>query len=34
MLQWILFAKRPETRQKRITEIASLAAQQKKPKQF
>jgi uncharacterized protein YdeI (YjbR/CyaY-like superfamily) len=34
MLQWILFAKRPGTRQKRITEIASLAAQQKKPKQF
>ncbi|MBO9566459.1 MAG: YdeI/OmpD-associated family protein [Niastella sp.] len=34
MLQWILFAKRPETRQKRITEIVTLAAQQKKPKQF
>ncbi len=34
MLQWIMFAKRPETRQKRITEIATLAAQQKKPKQF
>lgn len=34
LLQWILFAKRPETRQKRITEIATLAARQKKPKQF
>ncbi|MDF2454741.1 MAG: hypothetical protein K0R51_734 [Cytophagaceae bacterium] len=34
MLQWIAFAKREETRKKRIQEIASLAAQQKKPKQF
>jgi uncharacterized protein YdeI (YjbR/CyaY-like superfamily) len=34
MLQWIMFAKRPETREKRIIEIATLAAQQKKPKQF
>ena len=34
MLQWLVLAKRPETRQKRIDEIASLAAQQLKPKQF
>ncbi|PWV46551.1 YdeI family protein [Chitinophaga sp. S165] len=34
MLQWIVLAKRPETRQKRIEEIAVLAAQQLKPKQF
>ena len=34
MLQWIVFAKRPETRQKRIDEIAELAGQKKKPKQF
>ncbi len=34
MLQWIVLAKRPETRQKRIEEIATLAAQQLKPKQF
>lgn len=34
MLQWIVLAKRTETRQKRITEIAELAAQQLKPKQF
>lgn len=34
MLQWIALAKRPETRQKRIDEIAMFAAQQKKPKQF
>ena len=34
MLHWIHFAKRPETRQKRIIEIASLAAQGKKPKGF
>jgi uncharacterized protein YdeI (YjbR/CyaY-like superfamily) len=34
MLQWIVLAKRPETRQKRIAEIAELAAQQLKPKQF
>lgn len=30
----LVLAKRPETRQKRISEIAALAAQQKKPKQF
>lgn len=34
ILQWLVLAKRPETRQKRITEIAELAAQQRKPKQF
>ena len=34
MLQWIVFAKRPETRQKRIMEIAELADIKKKPKQF
>ena len=34
MLQWLVLAKRPDTRQKRIAEIAKLAAQQQKPKQF
>lgn len=34
ILQWLVFAKRPETRQKRITEIAALAAKKQKPKQF
>lgn len=34
MLRWIVLAKRPETRQKRIDEIAFLASQNKKPKQF
>lgn len=34
LLQWIVLAKRPETRQKRIDEIAIHAAQKKKPKQF
>lgn len=34
MLQWLVLAKRPETRQKRIEEIAILAAQKMKPKQF
>jgi len=34
MLQWITFAKRPETRQKRIAELVDLASQNKKPKQF
>lgn len=32
LLQWIVLAKRPETRQKRITEIATLAAKKQKPK--
>lgn len=34
MLYWIVSAKRPETRAKRITELAKLAAQKKKPRQF
>lgn len=34
ILQWLVLAKRPETRKKRITEIAELAAQKLKPKQF
>jgi uncharacterized protein YdeI (YjbR/CyaY-like superfamily) len=34
MLQWLVLAKRIETRQKRITEIVELATQGKKPKQF
>ena len=34
ILQWIVLAKRPETRQNRIKEIAILAAQNLKPKQF
>lgn len=34
ILAWIVFAKREETRKKRITEVAELAAQKRKPKQF
>lgn len=34
MLQWIVLAKRPETRQRRIDEVAECAGQNKKPKQF
>lgn len=34
MLVWIATAKRPETRQKRILEIATLAGQNQKPKPF
>lgn len=34
ILQWLVLAKRPETRHKRISEIAELAAQKLKPKQF
>ena len=34
MLQWIILAKRPETRQKRIVEIAEAAEKKVKPKQF
>lgn len=34
LLQWVILAKRPETRLKRIAEIAELAAQKLKPKQF
>lgn len=34
ILQWLVLAKRPETRQKRIFEIVDLASQKLKPKQF
>lgn len=34
MLQWLVLAKQAETRQKRIAEIAELASQKLKPKQF
>lgn len=34
MLAWLVLAKRPETRQKRIDEIVESAAQKRKPKQF
>lgn len=34
ILQWLVLAKLAETRQKRINEIAELAAQKLKPKQF
>jgi uncharacterized protein YdeI (YjbR/CyaY-like superfamily) len=34
ILQWLVLAKQPSTRQKRISEIATLAAQKLKPKQF
>ncbi|HSF54389.1 MAG TPA: YdeI/OmpD-associated family protein [Algoriphagus sp.] len=34
MLQWLVLAKRPETRQNRINEIVTLAEQNQKPKQF
>lgn len=34
ILQWLVLAKRPETRKKRIIEIVVLAAQKQKPKQF
>lgn len=34
ILQWLTLAKRQETRQKRISEIADLAEQRLKPKQF
>lgn len=34
ILQWLLLAKRSETRQNRIGEIVSLASQRLKPKQF
>lgn len=34
LLQWVAFAKRPETREKRVIEIAALAAQKLKPTQF
>lgn len=34
ILQWVVLAKRPETRQKRILEIVELATRNQKPKQF
>lgn len=34
ILQWLVLAKRPATRQRRIAEIAGLAAQKLNPKQF
>jgi uncharacterized protein YdeI (YjbR/CyaY-like superfamily) len=34
ILQWLVLAKREETRQNRINEIAQLASEQRKPKQF
>lgn len=34
LLQWVVLAKRPETRQKRITEIAAAAGRQQKPSGF
>jgi uncharacterized protein YdeI (YjbR/CyaY-like superfamily) len=34
ILQWLVLAKRPETRQKRIAEISELASQKLKPLQF
>jgi len=34
MLSWLVLARRPETRQKRIEELAESAAQKIKPKQF
>lgn len=34
ILQWLVLARQPATRQKRIAEIAELAAQKLKPKQF
>lgn len=34
ILQWIVLAKRADTRAKRINEIAELAAKKQKPKQF
>jgi uncharacterized protein YdeI (YjbR/CyaY-like superfamily) len=34
ILQWVILAKRKETRQKRINEIAELAGQKLRPKQF
>jgi uncharacterized protein YdeI (YjbR/CyaY-like superfamily) len=34
ILQWLVLARRDETRKKRVNEIAELAAQKLKPKQF
>ncbi len=34
LLAWIIMAKRPETREKRVKEVAACAAEKRKPKQF
>ncbi|WP_339608113.1 YdeI/OmpD-associated family protein [uncultured Roseivirga sp.] len=34
LLLWVISAKRPETRQKRVLEIAENASENLKPKQF
>jgi uncharacterized protein YdeI (YjbR/CyaY-like superfamily) len=34
LLQWLVLARRPETRQRRLAEIVALATQQQKPAQF
>ncbi|WP_207420317.1 YdeI/OmpD-associated family protein [Desertivirga brevis] len=34
ILQWVAVAKRPETREKRVREVAELAAKKQRPKQF
>ena len=34
ILQWVVLAKRPETRLRRITEIVAFAKQKQKPKIF
>ncbi|MFB2118665.1 YdeI family protein [Parapedobacter sp. 2B3] len=34
LLSWVVLARRPETRQKRIVEIAENASRKLKPKQF
>lgn len=34
MLKWVVLARRPETRQRRIDQIATYAGQNKKPNQF
>jgi uncharacterized protein YdeI (YjbR/CyaY-like superfamily) len=34
ILQWLALARRPETRQRRMAEVAALAGQQQKPPQF
>jgi len=34
LLQWLVLARRPETRQRRLAEIVALAAQGQKPAQF
>jgi len=34
MLQWVALTRRDETRERRVTEIAELAAVQERPKPF